>query len=537
MPRYSKSKYSLLVNLALVAAAWSCMCASSSITVGRPLPPFIFASALSSASSLNKGAPRPVRNIAVIGAGIAGLATAHAISEKLLSDDGNENLLNIQLFDSRPSLDPTAGAGVQLNGGLSVLGPGLREAVYEAGLPQTTIRSKTCSGKDSSGIKTLLQLDIPSCVKNNPLAKKYLISSEDPSEKNSSESKLWWVTILRGALQEVLLDKLPKKSCRVNFGKDLVDIVSTEFGTHCVFADGSEEGPFDLIVGCDGINSVCRQFVDAGKIDAVGSSSSFRALYSGLRIRYAVHDTTEYLSNATMTQYFGDGGYALDSVYGKGAGRPITRCTFLTFMDEDYMGPFKLREPRQKVGENADWSQDNRRTLENSKLQMLKDCENYGIPNDVVGTTIEKADRFFELGVYFHNPFSPNGWSRAVSGPMGASVVLCGDAAHALPPFLGQGSNQAIQDAYCLADKLFRYNALVGVKENENVNLMVLLKEYENTRWLPTFEIFLKSVLLGYLETGGMNGFYSGFRDIFFQVMGRIGVAEKVLLGAATPKL
>jgi hypothetical protein len=36
----------------------------------------------------------------------------------------------------------------------------------------------------------------------------------------------------------------------------------------------------------------------------------------------------------------------------------------------------------------------------------------------------------------------------------GGRVVLLGDAAHAMAPFLGQGANQAIQDGYCLADRL-----------------------------------------------------------------------------------
>lgn len=49
--------------------------------------------------------------------------------------------------------------------------------------------------------------------------------------------------------------------------------------------------------------------------------------------------------------------------------------------------------------------------------------------------------------------------------------------------------------------------------------------------------ITIKSALIGYLETGGVNGFYSKFRDGFFRTMGVIGVAKKVLLDAATPKL
>ena len=70
-----------------------------------------------------------------------------------------------------------------------------------------------------------------------------------------------------------------------------------------------------------------------------------------------------------------------------------------------------------------------------------------------------------------------------------------------------------------------------------HVTLQSLLNEYERVRWLPCFEIFWKAAFLGYLETGGINGFYSKFRDAFFKSMGIIGVASKVLLNAATPKV
>ncbi len=63
-----------------------------------------------------------------------------------------------------------------------------------------------------------------------------------------------------------------------------------------------------------------------------------------------------------------------------------------------------------------------------------------------------------------------------------------------------------------------------------------LLKEYENTRWYPTTSITLKAAFLGYLETGG-EGFLSKFRDAFFNVAGKVGVARKVFLDAATPRL
>jgi salicylate hydroxylase len=58
-----------------------------------------------------------------------------------------------------------------------------------------------------------------------------------------------------------------------------------------------------------------------------------------------------------------------------------------------------------------------------------------------------QAERIFDIGVHYHEILSS--WSSS-SG----RVVLLGDSAHAMPPFMGQGANQAMQDAYCLANKL-----------------------------------------------------------------------------------
>ena len=61
---------------------------------------------------------QPIRRVAIIGTGIAGLAIAHALENSPeLSKRAPGSVIEVSLFDSRPSLDFEAGAGVQLNGG------------------------------------------------------------------------------------------------------------------------------------------------------------------------------------------------------------------------------------------------------------------------------------------------------------------------------------------------------------------------------------------------------------------------------------
>lgn len=57
-------------------------------------------------------------------------------------------------------------------------------------------------------------------------------------------------------------------------------------------------------------------------------------------------------------------------------------------------------------------------------------------------------------------------------------MVLAGDACHAMAPFLGQGANQGIQDAVCLAQRL----ALVGAGAGGYATVKEALEAYEQTR-------------------------------------------------------
>ena len=96
--------------------------------------------ALSSAPASAK----PIRRIAVIGAGISGLSVAHALTNSVQhAQPAAWDCVHV--FDARPALDATAGAGIQLNGGLVALGrihPELRQTVWEAGRPMTGVQSR-----------------------------------------------------------------------------------------------------------------------------------------------------------------------------------------------------------------------------------------------------------------------------------------------------------------------------------------------------------------------------------------------------------
>ena len=84
--------------------------------------------------------------------------------------------------------------------------------------------------------------------------------------------------------------------------------------------------------------------------------------------------------------------------------------------------------------------------------------------------------------------------------------------------------------------KLYQYNANIA-QGVDDPGPDKRLKDYERTRWLHTFTILLNTCFLGYLETGGENGFYAKFRDFSFKTTGLVGVAQRVLLSASVPKV
>lgn len=101
--------------------------------------------------------------------------------------------------------------------------------------------------------------------------------------------------------------------------------------------------------------------------------------------------------------------------------------------------------------------------------------------------------------------------------------------AHAMPPFLGQGANQAIQDAHTLAVEV----ASIG---RTNLDLSHALRQYESVRRGPTSALMQSSRIIGFLETQrGPVG--NRIRDTLFRVAGKVGAVGQTFVQSATPRI
>jgi hypothetical protein len=159
---------------------------------------FCFSAVWTSALSGRNGASSRVKTIekvAVIGGGIGGLSLAHALTNSV-QDVGTTGKppVEVSVFDSRDKFDVRAGAGVQLNGGMAVLGkinPSVQEAVIKASVPIKRLKGRNKSWFGDS-TDDLWDFSLEELIRN---------AGGKAEEELIVDGKVIWYSIMRGALQ------------------------------------------------------------------------------------------------------------------------------------------------------------------------------------------------------------------------------------------------------------------------------------------------------------------------------------------------
>ncbi len=197
----------------------------------------------------------------------------------------------------------------------------------------------------------------------------------------------------------------------VHVGKQALGVSQSDGGATVAFADGSEASA-DVVVGADGIHSVVRSEVT----EPSQPTFSNMVAYRGTVPADALTDWPAGLFEVWM----GPGRHFL--TFPVRGGAVINFVGFVPADDEMRESWTAPGSPAQLRAEFDSWD-----------ARLLALLDNVHVTN--------------RWGLYDREPLET--WHRG-------RVCLLGDAAHAMLPHVGQGANQAIEDAVVLAELLAR---------------------------------------------------------------------------------
>lgn len=239
------------------------------------------------------------------------------------------------------------------------------------------------------------------------------------------------VAIHRKQLLDVLLGAAGKEN--VQYGFRCTQVSQDQLQVTCGFENG-ETAVCAALIGADGIHSVVSRAVAPQQELKYRGFMAWRGIVSNADGLVARGTTTQIWGPGTV---FGFAPVSADTVYWYG--------TCLAAAD------FAHTAGKQDAIEHfADWSTPVR---------------------ELIAATDEKA--ILCHAIFDHDPLPA--WSKG-------RVCILGDAAHAMPPNMGQGGAQAVLDASALAERI------VGAKD-----VLKAFREYQDTRIKAANSMVMKS--------------------------------------------
>jgi FAD-dependent urate hydroxylase len=217
------------------------------------------------------------------------------------------------------------------------------------------------------------------------------------------------VTLMRGALQKVLVDAARARGIAVHHGRRLVACHAAPAGVVARFDDGTEvEG--DLLVGADGIHSAVRR--------AVFPDAPAPAYTGLLNLGGVVADSGLPPTPDAMRMVWGRRAFFGYTV------RPNGEAWWFANVGQE-------REPARGELDSVPVEEWRRR---------LRDL--FADDPPFIAELVQRTPQIGATPI--HDMPSLPAWQRG-------RVVLLGDAAHAVSPSSGQGASQALEDAIVLA--------------------------------------------------------------------------------------
>lgn len=368
-------------------------------------------------------AARQLHNVAIVGAGIAGLSTALSLVRT-----AGVPASSITVYEPREGLDSGQGAGLNLNSGAAILSKEYGVNLQRNGIPATraysTLSAATVGDSiaESSSVlndkgDALFDIDFSTRFAHTYLAQK--------------DGSAHVVTMLREDLQSELYSAVSDLGVEILRGAQYTVSGVTE-ERRIIFKNGNTSGvSFDLIVGADGVRSTVRDMV-------VEQRRKRRARYTGVKVAWLItrrapddSDDTAGLGivpEGEMRQIICDGGtvvaYAVSNQFDMIA----------------YLYREQKSKDRKDISENVNYGTSgyckgtNEKASTDSGQQYRRDRIVHHMVKSKVPQTVWKkfqspgeGSRFIESAVFDHGVLSR--WSRN-------QVVLVGDAGLFLQFFL-----------------------------------------------------------------------------------------------------
>ncbi len=309
------------------------------------------------------------QEITILGAGVAGLATATALAQRGAK---------VRVIEQADAIREV-GAGLQIspNGAVVLRALGLGEVLDAAGP-----RARSVVLRDFRRGAEVFRLDL--ARKNRPY---HLMHRAD----------------LIGMLKESALDA----GVSIELGRTIERVVPNDSDATLHFAGGATE-TVPILIGADGIKSPTRQAL----------LPNSKAFFTGQVAWRCVIPWDKPETPADATVYMGPGRHMV--VYPLRGG--------------ELMNIVAVEERDEWAAEG--WNHPD--SVANLQHAFTDFCPE-------VRDLLEMAQDVYLWGLFRHPPFKP--WHL---GP----TVITGDAAHPTLPFLAQGANMALEDAWVLADAL-----------------------------------------------------------------------------------
>ncbi|KAF7350687.1 FAD NAD-binding domain-containing protein [Mycena sanguinolenta] len=265
------------------------------------------------------------------------------------------------------------------------------------------------------------------------------------------------LSLHRPTFLEILQSKL-SADCKIHTSKRLEKYTTSgkDSEVQLVFADGSI-ATADILVGADGVHSATRASLFASMGD--GYEQYIQPIFSGTiayRGSFPKAKLAEALPSDRVKFWCGKNMHVVSHPLGPSIGM-ICYCSDPDAEGKPFNGPLVTEAATEDVVKRfANWEPD---------LRPL----------------VQAAETYNAWAIHVVNPLP-----CYVSG----SVVLIGDAAHAMTPHQGVGGGQAVEDAHILA-------RLLSHPVTRKEHITGVLKLFEDLRLAPTQDAAEKSRMTG----------------------------------------